>query len=145
MSEARILSKQTFMPWQLQYVSDKQTVVITTDGHLSDVEAKDLTQQAIALLKETHATRVLGDLRGMESAPSLATIYWLVHDYASLGVVSQARIAVIEPQKPRAHVAAQFYTTVCSNRHYQAELFASKEAAEAWLASASPLCSQAAA
>jgi hypothetical protein len=126
------------MPWELQYASDKETVVVTTDGHLSDAEAKDLTHHAIALLKQTHATRVLGDCRGMESGPSLAAVYWLVHDYAALGADRRARIAVVQPEKPKASEVAEFYATVCANRSYEAELFPSKEAAEAWLCSAKP-------
>jgi hypothetical protein len=137
-NEARTVSNRAFMPWQLQYASETETVVVTTHGHLSDAEARDLTLQAFALLRRTHATRVLGDLRAMESAPSLAAIYWLVHDYASLGANGRARIAVVEPRKPKAHAAIQFYTTVCANQRYQAQLFPSNEAAQAWLGSATP-------
>lgn len=125
------------MSWQLQYASESQTVVITTDSHLSDDEAKDLTRHTIALLRRTRATRILNDLRALETAPSLATIYWLVHDFASLGAVGRARIAVLEPEGPQAHEAAQFYTTVCANRRYQAELFTNEEAAQEWLSGAS--------
>lgn len=124
------------MSWHLQYASDSQTVVVTTDSHLSDAEAKDLTRQTIALLRRTRATRILNDLRALETAPSLATIYWLVHDFASLSGVSLARIAVLEPKGPQAHEAAQFYTTVCANRRYQAELFTSEQAAHEWLSGA---------
>jgi hypothetical protein len=74
----------------------------------------------------------------MASGPSLAGIYWLVHDYADLGLTRQARIALIQPPTPQASQVAQFYATVCNNRKYQAELFASQEAAEAWLCTATP-------
>ena len=123
------------MAWALKYVPDKETVVVTADGHLSEAEARELTSQAAALLKRTHATRVLGDCRGMESGPSLAALYWLVHDYANLGWTKSPRIALVQPEMPQASEAAHFYATVCVNRRYQAELFPSKEAAEAWLAS----------
>lgn len=126
------------MPYHLEYASDKGTVVVTTGSHLSDAEAQELTQQAAALLNRTHATRVLGDCRGMESGPSLAVIYWLVHDYASLGTNSRTRIALIQPQTPQANEIAQFYATVCANRQYQAELFPNQEAAEAWLSAPVP-------
>jgi len=69
----------------------------------------------------------------MRSGPSLAVIYWLVHDYANLGVDGRARIAVVQPEAPQATEVARFYATVCANRRYEAELFPDRKAAEAWL------------
>ena len=96
-----------------------------------------MTRRAIALLKETQATRVLGDCRGMESGPSLGAVYWLVNDYDGCGVPRQTRIAVVQDDSPRATEFGQFYETVCLNRQYQAKMFYSPEDAEAWLLSGS--------
>jgi hypothetical protein len=121
------------MPWQVQYVSEKETVVVTTTGPVSDDEARELTGQAITLLRETQATRVLGDCRGMQSAPSLGVVYWLVNDYANRGVPRQTKIAVVHSSALHMAEFARFYETVCFNRQYEARAFDSSEAAEAWL------------
>ena len=117
----------------MEYVAGKETLVVAPTGRVSDDDARELTGQAIALLQETQATRVLSDCRGVESAPSVATLYWLVHDYADRGVPRETRIAVVHSKAPRAVEVAQFYETVCLNRRYQARVFQSREAAEAWL------------
>jgi hypothetical protein len=121
------------MSWEIQYVPEKETLVLAATGPLSDEEAKQLTGRAIALVQETQATRVLGDFRRMQSGPSLAAVYWLVNEYANRGVPRQTRIAVVHSRAPRAVELAQFYETVCYNRQYEAKSFDSNEAAEAWL------------
>jgi hypothetical protein len=123
------------MPWEMQYVPAKETLVVTPTGPLSDEEAKQLTCQAIALLKETQATRVLGDCRGLGSGPSLGAVYWLVNDCAGHGLPRQTRIALVHSQAPRAVELAQFCETVCFNRQYEAKTFYNRAAAEAWLCS----------
>jgi hypothetical protein len=124
------------MPWEIQYVPEKETVVVTTTGPVSDDEARELTGRAITLLRETQATRVLGDCRAMESAPSLGVVYWLVNDYADRGVPRQTRIAVVHSPAPPVAEFARFYETVCFNRQFKAKTFCDREAAEAWLHSA---------
>jgi hypothetical protein len=119
----------------MEYVASKQTLVIAPSGWLSDDEAKQLTGEAIALLKQTQATRVLGDCRTIQSPPSLAAVYWLVQDYANCGVPKETRIALVHSAKPHAVQVAQFYETVCLNRHYDARIFESLKAAETWLGS----------
>jgi len=121
------------MPWEMQYIADKETLVVAPSGYLSDDDARELTGQAIALLQETHATRVLSDCRGLESAPSVAALYWLVQDYANRGVPRHTRIALVHSKAPQAVELAQFYETLCFNRRFQARVFQSKHAAEAWL------------
>jgi len=123
------------MPWETQYDAGKQTLVVTATGHVSDEDAKALTARAISVLKETRATRVLGDCRKMESAPSVATVYWLVRDYGKHGVSKQTRIAVVHSKARPATELAQFYETVCLNQQYEARVFLSPAAAEAWLQS----------
>jgi len=121
------------MPWEIQYVPEKETVVVTTTGPVSDDEARELTGRAITLLRETQATRVLGDCRAMESAPSLGVVYWLVNDYADRGVPRQTRIAVVHSPAPHVAEFARFNETVCFNRRFEAKTFCDREAAEAWL------------
>jgi hypothetical protein len=121
------------MPWQIHYVPEKETLVVTPTGPVSDAEARELTNRAITLLKDTRATRVLGDCRGMQSAPSLGVVYWLVNDYANHGLPRQTRIAVVHSKGPHAAELARFYETVCVNHRYEAKAFDSSEAAEAWL------------
>jgi hypothetical protein len=121
------------MPWEIQYVPAKETVVVTPTGPLSEAEAKHLTRQAIALLKETQATRVLGDCRGIESGLSFGAVYWLVNDCAGCGVPRQTRIALVHSHARRAVELAQFCETVCFNQHYEARTFHTRSDAEAWL------------
>ena len=117
----------------MQYVPEKETLVVTPTGPVSDAEARELTNRAITVLKHTRATRVLGDCRGMQSGPSLGVVYWLVNDYANHGLPRQTRIAVVHSRVPHAVELAQFYETVCVNHRYDAKAFDSSEAAEAWL------------
>jgi hypothetical protein len=126
---------EPYMPWEIQYVPEKETVVVTTSGPVSDEDARALTSRAIALLKDAQATRVLGDFRGVQSGPSLAAVYWLVNEYAQLGVPRQTKIALLHSKARQAVELAQFYETVCCNRRYEARAFDSNEAAEAWLRS----------
>ena len=121
------------MPWEIQYVPEKETVVVAASGSVSDEEARDLTARAITLLRETQATCVLGDCSGMQSGPSLGVVYWLVNDYAHRGVPRQTRIAVVHSGAPPAAEFARFYETVCFNRRYEARAFCDRVAAEEWL------------
>jgi hypothetical protein len=126
------------MPWDLQYQPGTQTVYITVSGYLSEDEVRELVNQAVARLKQEGATKVLVDSRDLETGPSLAAIYWLVHDYSNLGAPHGVPVALIEPQKPEASELAHFYVLACANQRHKAELFATREAAEAWLRSAKP-------
>ena len=72
------------MPWEMEYVAGKETLVVAPFGRLSDNDVKQLTGEEIALLKQTQATRVLGDCRSIQSPPSLAAVYWLVQEYRQL-------------------------------------------------------------
>jgi hypothetical protein len=119
----------------MEYVAGKETLVVAPSGRLSDNDVKQLTSEAVALLKQTQATRVLGDCRSIQSPPSLAAVYWLVQDYPNYGVPRETRIALVHSAKPHAVEAAQFYETVCLNRHYDARIFESLKAAEIWLGS----------
>ena len=121
------------MPWEIQYVPEKETLVVAATGVLSDDEARDLTGRAITLLTETHATRVLGDCCGMQSGPSFGVVYWLVNDYSNRGVPKQIRIAVVHAGSPQAAEFAHFYETVCFNRQYAVKAFRDRAAAEEWL------------
>jgi hypothetical protein len=121
------------MSWKMDYVAGKETLVVAPSGCVTEDDAIELTDQAIARLQETRASRVLGDCRRMESAPSAAQLYWLVHNYANRGLPRAIRIAVVHPNVPQAADVARFYETVCLNQHYQARVFQNKEAAEAWL------------
>ena len=123
------------MPWEIQYDPARETVQVTTAGPLSDEEAKQMTERAIALLKETQATRVLGDCRELDAGPSLGAVYWLVNDYADRGVPKETRIALVHSEAPQVLELAQFYETVCFNRQYEAKTFRTRAAAEAWLCS----------
>jgi len=123
------------MPWVMEYVPNQETLIVAPTGRVSDDDARELTGQAIAMLQETHATRVLSDCRGVESPPSVAALYWLVCDYAKRGLPPQTRIALVHSNAPEATEIALFYEMVCLNRQYQAKVFRSKEAAQAWLCS----------
>lgn len=124
------------MSWDLQHQPGEDTVQVTISGHLSDAEAKELVKGAIAEVKRDGASGVLVDCRNVERGPSLAAVYWLVHDYPNLGLPRNVRVALIQPEKQQPGEVAQFYVVASSNQSYQAELFPSREAAEAWLHSA---------
>jgi hypothetical protein len=121
------------LPWQIDYVAGKETVVVAPSGFLTEDDAIELTSQEIGRLQETRATRVLGDCRRVESFPSVAALYWLVHEYADRDLPKTTRIALVHSNAPHAAEIARFYETVCLNQRYQARAFPNKEAAEAWL------------
>ena len=121
------------MPWQMDYVAGKGTLVVAPSGCVTENDAIELTGQTIARLQQTHATRVPTDCRGVESWPSFAALYWLVHDYADRGLPKATRIAVIHSNAHDAAELARFYETLCLNQRNQARAFPNKEAAEAWL------------
>jgi hypothetical protein len=117
----------------MQYVPEKETLVVTTTGRVSDEEARELSGRAITRLKETQATRVLGDCRGMQWGPSFGMVFWLVNDYADHGLPRQTRIALVHSRAQQAVELARFFETVCINRRYEAKAFPTRSAAEAWL------------
>ncbi len=126
------------MPWEIEYVPSKEMVVVAASGILSDKEATQLTRHAIALVKETQATRVLGDWRKTESGPSFGAVYWLVREYANDGVPRETRIALVHSTGQEATELARFFENVCFNQRYEAKAFHSRAAAEAWLCSYAP-------
>ena len=121
------------MAWAVQYVPERETLVVVVTGPVSDDEVRDLTGRAISLISETHATRVLGDFRGMQSGPSFGAVFWLVNGYADRGVPRQTRIALVHSREQHAVELAQFYENVCFNRQYEARAFSDRAQAEAWL------------
>ncbi len=141
--ECRSRMKNITMPWEVRYIADKETLVVTTTGRLSEAAAKAMTNKTIALLRKTKAIRVLGDCRGMESGPPLGAVYWLVAGYKNRGVPKETRIAVVQPERPQAAEVTKFFRTVCCNRRYEAEVFDTPEAAEAWLDSSKPALAEA--
>jgi hypothetical protein len=123
------------MPWTVQYLPERETLLVSVSGEFSEAEAHELTGETIRWLKQAGATRILGDCRLMETAPSLAATYWRVQEYAKLGAPRGARLALVASAHPRAVEFLEFYALACANQGYEARLFANPEAAKAWLAS----------
>ena len=116
-----------------EYLSEKNLVVASLTGALTDAEAKSQSEQVIRLLKEHQTSLVLVDCREVVSEVSYVVLYWLPRFYGQFGVPRSTRIAVVLPAVPYRVESFQFYALACRNAGYDARLFESRQAAEDWL------------
>lgn len=123
------------MPQQTRYDSEKGIVALTYTGRVTMPEVREATDRAIALQKEHHTHRVLIDPRTMIAWPSFAEMLGLVESYPQMEVPSETQLAVLRPVTSDPTDLSGFYETVCQNRCYNARVFPTREAAEAWLQS----------
>ena len=119
--------------WAVDYLSDTRMIAVTGAGPIADADAKRQSEQAIRLLNETRAERVLVDYGEALSDVSFAVLYWLPRFYRQLGAPAPTRIALVVPRDPRQVESFQFYALACRNAGYNVKLFGSRKAAEEWL------------
>ena len=124
------------MPWTVEYEPERALVVVTGSGKMSDEDASAQTTEAICYLKQNQANAILVDYSDAVSEVSLPTLYWLPDYSSELGAPWNLRVAVLLPPTRYRLESCHFFELVCKNAGYNVRLFATKEAAEAWLAEA---------
>jgi hypothetical protein len=127
------------MPWTVEYAPERGLVLVTASGEIHDEDARAQTVEALHLLQHNQATAILVDYSDALSEVSLAELYWLPDYAAEAGAHWDARVAVGLPRIPYRLESYQFFQLVCKNAGCNVKLFATKEAAEDWLAQTAPV------
>jgi len=120
------------MPWTVEYVAEKELVLVTQSGEVFNQDARAQAEQIIGLLHQKRCDFVLVDFSEARLELSLANLYWLPDYYSELGAPQQVRLAVVLPRTGYNLEAYQFYQVACKNAGYSVRLFDTREAAEAW-------------
>jgi len=131
------------MPWRVEFVPEKGIVVVTCSGEIRDEDARAQVEETTRLLKQNQASAVLTDYSDAVSEVSLPSLYWLPDYYSELGAPWNTRVAVVLPRIRYRVESFQFFELVCKNAGFDVSLFHAREAAEDWLAQASPVREQA--
>ena len=126
------------MPWEVKYKPEKEMVVVTATGQVSDQDGKDQAEKAIRLLQEHQATLVLVDYSEAMSEVPLPNLYWLPDHFSALGAPGHARIAVLLPRTGYRLESYQFFELACKQAGYSVKLFAETGPAEDWLRQGQP-------
>ena len=120
------------MPWTVEYVAEREMILVTQNGEIFNQDARAQAKQAIALLHQTRGDFVLMDFSEGRLEVSLANLYWLPDYYSELDAPPHVRLAVVLPRTRNNLEAFQFYQVACRNAGYSVRLFDTREAAEAW-------------
>jgi hypothetical protein len=126
------------MPWKVEYLREKEMVVVTATGQISSRDGKDQAEKVIRLLQEHQATLVLVDYSEAISEVSLANLYLLPDHFSALGAPGYARIAVLLPRTGYRLESYQFFELACKRAGYRVKLFAETGPAQGWLRQGQP-------
>ena len=121
------------MPWDVKYVADTHTVVISGSGRLSSQDAPRLVEQAALLMDRNGATRFLCDYSDAVGEATTLGIHDLPEFQEKVGTPKSVKIALVLPRTGHKVEDFLFYETVCRNRGYNCKAFKSREDAEKWL------------
>ena len=121
------------MPWNVEYVPEREMVVVTASGVVASGQARAQAREVIRLLKRHKTTLVLIDYFTALSQVSLPELYWLSYHASTLGLPWNVRLAVLLPQDRYRIESYQFFELVFRNVGYNIKLFDDRESLEAWL------------
>jgi hypothetical protein len=127
------------MPWKVEYAPEACMAVVTAAGEIRNEDATAQAAEALRLLKQHQASRVLVDYSDALSEVSLPSLYGLPDYYSRIGVPWNVRVAVALPRTRYRLESYQFFELVCKNAGYSVKLFDAREAAEHWLTQTSPV------
>jgi hypothetical protein len=127
------------MPWTVEYVPERDRVLVTASGEIRDEDARAQTAQALDLLKHNQVSAVLVDYSDALSEVSLPNLYGQPDYYSQTGAPWHVSMAVVLPRTRYRLESYQFFELVCQNAGYNVKLFETKDAAEDWLAKAPPV------
>lgn len=127
------------MPWRVEYVPETGLVVVTASGEIRNEDATAQAAETFRLAKQNQVSVVLADYSDALSEVTLPSLYGLPDYYSQLGAPWHARVAVVLPRTRYRLESYEFFELVCKNAGYNVRLFETREAAEQWLAQASPV------
>jgi hypothetical protein len=121
------------MPWDLNYVPQENTVVLTHNGPLSLDEGRQQAEAVVALLKATGARRVFIDHSRLSGSLSAADSIALTDYYRQIDAPTDLRIALVLPLNEEACHFDVYHKLLCSPQGYAISLFQSGALAQRWL------------
>lgn len=110
-----------------------QIVEVSHSGAISPDDLRHSSIQAVTLLHELGASRVLTDCTDMTSSPGAIEMIALVDAVDALGLGTDFRQGLLWPIDARARLGFDFWRTVEENHGLRARAFGSREAAIEWL------------
>jgi hypothetical protein len=122
------------MAWTLEYNRSLRIVDLVFSGITSGRDLQEATTKCILLAKEQGTVQFLVDAEELELFAPLVDIIDLPYkQYVAEGLERLSRVALVNPNSPKAKEAAHFYETVCINRGWNARLFPKRDDAIEWL------------
>jgi hypothetical protein len=122
------------MSWNIEYVPEKGLVAVTVSGGVDNDGVKAQTAEAIQLLKQHEASRILADYSNALSEASLPGLYCLPDYVTEQGAPWDLRLALVLPKTGYRLELYRFFELVFRNAGYNVRLFEAREPAEKWLA-----------
>ena len=127
------------MPWRVDYVPETSMLVVTASGAIRNEDATAQAAEIFRLAKQNQTSVVLADYSDALSEVSLPSLYGLPDYCSQIGMPWHARVAVVLPRTRYRIESYQFLELVSHNAGYNLKLFETRDAAEQWLAQASPV------
>ena|SRR5579859_3074141 len=121
------------MPVSVDYVPEKETVVIVSTGAVAVDEIGCQSLRTVELLHQHGASRLLVDYSDARISVSTMDVYAIPDRYDALGLSRSVRIAVVLPRELKDTALFDFYADVTHNRGFMTRLFRSPDDAQRWL------------
>jgi hypothetical protein len=121
------------MPWTVEYVADKEMVLVVSRGQIKDEDLKVQLGETIRTLREHSATLALVDYAEAQSAATLPALYYLPDQATRSGAPWHLRVALVLPRSGYRLDTYRFFELVFRSAGYDVRSFDSREAAEDWL------------
>jgi hypothetical protein len=123
------------MPWTIEHPADAGFIQLTASGRQLRDDAIEQTRQIFHLGQQLDLHCYLLDCSLAEYELERLDVFMLPKIYQLLEVPAGSRLAVITPVSGHKAELYRYYQQVCAAHRYTARLFASRQAALAWLAS----------
>ena len=121
------------MPWDVNYVSESDTIELRHTGSLSSQDTREQAQVVLCLMKETQAARFLLDYSGTVSSVPDEDVRALPEYCVQLGAPFHIKVALVVPVSLFNIASFQLFARVARERGFSVELFSTHERAREWL------------
>ncbi|HNB54265.1 MAG TPA: hypothetical protein PK530_20130 [Anaerolineales bacterium] len=125
------------MPWHITYHPDLAIIETCYEGRLPPNELREAVETTVSQGQSLDTQHFLGDCSNLEGGHSIIELYELADLLTTLRPY-RFREAIILPQLKAVQRDIEFWETICANRGFIVRVFDTREAALAWLCSASP-------